>query len=151
MLIHVRCAPRQSWTNPAERIMSILNIGLQNVSLERQEAGREIEMLLKGCISMSDIKEKCTSNAILREGWTQSVEPLQSLVSSRFRRLKLKSEPIQVADPCSLDEIDLIKRHLRELFPELNLQKLQKAHTQKVGAYKAWIEINAKLAIMFFR
>lgn len=53
MLIHVRCAPGHSWTNPAERIMSILNIGLQNVSLERKEAGREIEMLLKGCNSMS--------------------------------------------------------------------------------------------------
>ena len=30
MLIAARCAPGQSWTNPAERMMSILNIGLQN-------------------------------------------------------------------------------------------------------------------------
>lgn len=66
MLIHVRCG--HSWTNPAERIMSILNIGLQSVSLERKEAGREIEMLLKGCNSMSNIREKCSSNATLREG-----------------------------------------------------------------------------------
>lgn len=151
MLIHVRCAPGHSWTNPAERIMSILNIGLQNVSLERKEAGREIEMLLKGCNSMSKIREKCSSNATLREGWTQSVEPLQSLVSSRFRRLKLKSEPIQVVDPCSLDDIDLVKRHLRELFPEVNLQKLQKYHTQKVEAYKAWIEKHCKASHYVFQ
>lgn len=151
MLIHVRCAPGHSWTNPAERIMSILNIGLQNVSLERKEAGREIEMLLKGCNSMSKIREKCSSNATLREGWTQTVEPLQSLVSSRFRRLKLKSEPIQVVHPCSLDDNDLIKRHLREPFPKLNLQKLQKSHTQKVEAYKAWMENHCKASHYVFQ
>lgn len=89
---------------------------------------------------MSNIREKCSSNATLREGWTQSAEPLQSLVSSSFRRLKLKSEPIQVVDPCSLDDIDLVKRHLRELFPELNLQKYPLYHTQKVEACKAWMQ-----------
>lgn len=35
MLVAGRCAPGQSFTNPAERIMSILNLGLQNCSLER--------------------------------------------------------------------------------------------------------------------
>lgn len=149
MLIHVRCG--HSWTNTAERIMSIRNIGLQSVSLERKEAGREIEMLLKGCNSMSNIREKCSSNATLREGWTQSVKPLQSLVSSCFRRLKLKSEPIQVVDPCSLHENDLVKRHLRELFPELNLQKLQESRTQKVEAYKAWIENHCKTSHYVFQ
>lgn len=29
MLIGARCAPRHSWTNPAARVMSVLNIGLQ--------------------------------------------------------------------------------------------------------------------------
>lgn len=58
MLIHVRCAPGHSWTNPAERIMNILNIGLQNVSLERKEAGREIEMLLKGLVAIQCLKSE---------------------------------------------------------------------------------------------
>lgn len=35
MIIAARCAPGQSFTNPAERIMSILNLGLQNCSFER--------------------------------------------------------------------------------------------------------------------
>lgn len=151
MLIHVRCAPGHSWTNPAERIMSILNIGLQNVSLERKEAGREIEMLLKGCNSMSKIREKCSSNATLREGWTQSVEPLQSLVSSRFRRLKLKSEPIQVVHPCSLDDNDLIKRHLRELFPNLIFRNFRNLTHKKWKHTKHGWKTTAKQAITFFR
>lgn len=35
MLITVRCAPSQSFVNPADRIMSILNYGLQNMARER--------------------------------------------------------------------------------------------------------------------
>ena len=34
MYILARCDPGHSWINPAERIMLILNLGLQNVSLE---------------------------------------------------------------------------------------------------------------------
>lgn len=151
MLIHVRCAPGHSWTNPAERIMSILNIDLQNVSLERKEAGREIEMLLKGCNSMSKIREKCSSNATLREGWTQSVEPLESLVSSRFRRLKLKSEPIQVVGPCSLDDNDIIKWHLRELFPNLIFRNFRNLTHKKLKHTKHGWKTTAKQAITFFR
>jgi hypothetical protein len=38
MLILARCAPGHSWRNPAERIMSLLNIGLQNCALERERS-----------------------------------------------------------------------------------------------------------------
>jgi hypothetical protein len=34
-LILLRTAPQQSWTNPAERIMSVLNMGLQGCLLAR--------------------------------------------------------------------------------------------------------------------
>ena len=35
MFIIGRCAACQSWTNPAERVMSILNFGLQSCALSR--------------------------------------------------------------------------------------------------------------------
>ena len=37
MIIAVRICPYQSWQNIAERIMSTLNLGLQNVALARKE------------------------------------------------------------------------------------------------------------------
>ncbi|XP_053407150.1 uncharacterized protein LOC123547869 isoform X1 [Mercenaria mercenaria] len=43
MLIAVRCAPGQSYVNPAERVMSVLNFGLQNVATERQQMDEEFE------------------------------------------------------------------------------------------------------------
>ena len=34
-MIAAKCAPEHSYMNPAERIMSILNLGLQHVATER--------------------------------------------------------------------------------------------------------------------
>ncbi len=42
-LVAMRGAPGQSWLNPAERIMSILNIALQNCSTEREEMDKKYE------------------------------------------------------------------------------------------------------------
>lgn len=46
MLIAGRCAPGQSWMNPVERIMALLNLALQNTSLERTAGTDEIEGIL---------------------------------------------------------------------------------------------------------
>lgn len=56
LLIHARCAPGHSYTNPAERVMSILNLGLQNVSLERKPCEKKIEDALKNKNSMAEVR-----------------------------------------------------------------------------------------------
>jgi len=59
MLIAGRTAPGHSWLSPAERIMSILNLGLQNVALMRDECQpAEIETTLKGANTMAEIRKK---------------------------------------------------------------------------------------------
>ena len=80
MVIHLRCAPGQSWINPAERIMSILNLGLQNVSLERKQGREATEKELKKCNSMADIRSK----EDLKEQWRQLLEPVQRIIEDRF-------------------------------------------------------------------
>jgi hypothetical protein len=37
MLVAIRTCPYQSWRNMAERVMSVLNLALQNVSLSRNQ------------------------------------------------------------------------------------------------------------------
>ena len=49
MLVQARCAPGHSYTNPAERIMSILNLALQNCSLERVAQEDEVEKKFWAC------------------------------------------------------------------------------------------------------
>ena len=55
MLVLARCAPSHSYTKPAERVMSILNVGLQNVALERSSWPDAVEQKLRQCNSMTDI------------------------------------------------------------------------------------------------
>ena len=68
------------------------------------------------------------------------MEPVQATIKNRFSRLSLKEEPFHVADPVTDDDIDLLQRHLREQFPDLNLAQLQKVHTKKVQSYTSKIE-----------
>ena len=42
-LVALRTAPSNSWANPVERIMSIVNIGLQGVGLMRQKMSDDFE------------------------------------------------------------------------------------------------------------
>jgi len=42
-----RTAPNQSWRNPVEKIMSIVNLGFQSVGMMRKEMTPEIERAVK--------------------------------------------------------------------------------------------------------
>ncbi len=43
MIVGLRTAPGNSWANPVERIMSILNIGLQGVGVMRDKGSDAFE------------------------------------------------------------------------------------------------------------
>ena len=64
--------------------------------------------------------------------------PVQEAINNRFQLLKLKEKPVSPLEPATDEEIDLLKRHLRSLFPTLNLEKLQKSETTKCNAYMKW-------------
>ena len=42
MLVAARTAPQNSYRNPVERVMSILNLGLQSIGVMRQEMPEEL-------------------------------------------------------------------------------------------------------------
>ncbi|VDI69131.1 Hypothetical predicted protein [Mytilus galloprovincialis] len=130
MMILARCAPGHSFVNPAERVMSILNLALQNVALERKESTEEMKKILKNCNSMAAVRSLAEKTPEVKTAWIESIEPVASLLRNRFLRLKLKDDPVKAMDPVRDDEIDIMKRHLRALFPDLNLTKLQKVHTK---------------------
>ena len=62
MLIAVRTCPYQSWQNIAERIMSTLNLGLQNVALARKEMPEEYEKLIANKSTLGAIRDVVTQN-----------------------------------------------------------------------------------------
>lgn len=82
MYVAARCAPGQSWTNPAELVMPILNIGLQNCTLQREKMDSEGEKALKNCSGLEAIREKLAQDDALKEKWKQSASLYRQPLSS---------------------------------------------------------------------
>jgi hypothetical protein len=140
MVIAGRCAPGQSWSNPAERIMSLLNIALQNCALERPPCSDDIEKIIAKCNGMQAIREAAAANQAMSGEWAVSSKNLQDLVASRFRRLSLKDEPIATMDPVSSANIVEIQECLAGLFPGIEFDKLTKNYLYRNAAYRQWID-----------
>ena len=71
VLIAVRTCPYQSWSNTAERRMSLLNLALQNVSLERQAMSEECEKLVHNVKTMKELRTitYCNSPEFGKKDW----------------------------------------------------------------------------------
>ncbi|CAL4071120.1 unnamed protein product, partial [Meganyctiphanes norvegica] len=128
------------WLNPAERIMSILNIGLQNYALERVKGDADVENDIKKCNSMASIRQLAEKKEDLREKWPGLIQPVQNTLSERFSRLALKDKPFKSLDPVSDESIEDLKIILSQRFSTLNLEKLQKVSTSKCSEYQNWLE-----------
>ena len=76
MVILGRCAPGHSYINSAERIMSILNIGLQNVALQREASSDENEAHFRKWNSIAELRDRTKKYPELKQAWLESVEPV---------------------------------------------------------------------------
>lgn len=101
-----RTAPCHSWSNPVERIMAILNLGMQCVGLMRQEMPEELEKEAKKCNSMADLQRIAQNKPELVAASSDSISPVKILLSDVFHRLELKSKKFQVVSSATPAEID---------------------------------------------
>ncbi|CAG8838408.1 17640_t:CDS:1, partial [Racocetra persica] len=58
LLVAVHTASHHSWTNPAERIINTLNLGLQGVALKRDSMSFESETLFEMANILDNIRKK---------------------------------------------------------------------------------------------
>ncbi|GBC12012.2 hypothetical protein GLOIN_2v1791831 [Rhizophagus irregularis DAOM 181602=DAOM 197198] len=100
MLIAVHTAPHHSWTNPAERIMSILNLGLQNVAIMRNTMSDESEALFDKADTLDEIH-------------------VQSLLHSRSERLVLKDQYFKCYNAASEYDINGLFQSISKVDPLL--------------------------------
>lgn len=66
MVVAVRTPPYNSWKDPAERVMSVLNCGAQCVGLMRAET--QIETKLTNCSSLKSIRKLADDHPDLEVG-----------------------------------------------------------------------------------
>jgi hypothetical protein len=106
MLIAVRTAPHHSWCNPAERIMSVINYGLQGVAIEREIMADELEDEFETLKTLEDIREGSKNNPNLKAGLEKSITTVQELLCDRTEHLTWKNEAFETKAPASDLEIN---------------------------------------------
>ena len=82
-LIHeffkIHLSPGGSYTDPAERVMPLLNIAMQGFALSRQPMSSNYEDQIKGCNSMAKIRMKSNSDEIRSAVTVPSIEGRNSV------------------------------------------------------------------------
>ena len=116
-LYAVRTAPAQSRKNPVERIMSILNLGLQSVGLMRTQGSERAEQKLKNCKNLSQVRAAVADDSSLAGEISDSIEPVKILLSDIFQRLlhlkEKKCKDVSIGHSVSNAGIKQKSRHSR--------------------------------------
>ncbi|SMN01555.1 hypothetical protein SPONL_2127 [uncultured Candidatus Thioglobus sp.] len=126
MLIAVRTCPYQSWTNLVERVMSTLNLALQNMSLARKKMPDEAEASVKGKNTLTDIRAEIERSTDLKDELRDSMSHPMILLAKQFSAMKLKGQPLRSGVAATDQEIDAMFERVRVIEPGLTASNLTK-------------------------
>lgn len=138
-LVACRTAPGHSWANPAERIMSLLNLAFQNTALAREQASADVETAIRSCSSMKEIRKKAERNHRIKDEWLQSVQPIIETLTSRATRVQLKGEQCQVFKAASDDEVEMAEAEVTLIDPTIQFGHYQQQHLVRSQQLKKFI------------
>ena len=116
MLITVQTPPSHSWKNPAERCMSILNLGLQSVGIMRKET-ESYEQQLKSANSLTAIRKLAEDDPAVEEEVIASVQPMIQMLEDIFTRLTLGEQHFQTFKAVSVDVLKEFVSILKRIDP----------------------------------
>ena len=120
MVVAVRTPPYGSWKDPAERIMSILNIGLQTVGLMRNESPyRDIEARLKKCNSKKEIRSYAEKDPEVKNEVLDSVKGVKDLLESVFSKLSLRGKTFKIFKAANENKLDELFSELAKIDPSV--------------------------------
>nr|XP_022308033.1 uncharacterized protein LOC111114036 [Crassostrea virginica] len=105
------------YSNPAERCMSLLNLGLQNISLQRNAMDGSMEYMVKSASTLKKLRDLSERQPNVKTALGESLEPTLSLLKHRFSKLKLHDRRVVVHDAATLEEIQNIS-DLLDLFKD---------------------------------
>ena len=151
VLIAVRTCPYQSWTNPAERVMSILNLALQNVSLERKLMDEESEKLVKNDNSVKAVRETIKGHPEMQQKIDESLKPVLDLLNNRFQRMKLKERQFRAADVATEAEMESVFDEVKTIDASLQQDCLQKKGLKKAKDFQNFMDAHCHRSTYAFQ
>ena len=138
MLVHVRTCPYQSWQNIAERVMSTLNLALQNVSLSRSSMPSEFETLICHKNTLGDVRKEIKKKPKLSDALHDAMASPMIAVGERFKYMKIKETPIKLGVLATEEDITDFFSHSAFIDPDS--RKLTKADLEKCKSLQDFLK-----------
>ena len=108
LLVHGRPCAKLSYMNWSERVMSVLNLALQHVSLKRITMAEAYEKVMESVKSMADLRVQAGKIPGLEDAFRTAVKPVIVTILERFLRQTWAGKRLQTVDDASDDEIEAI-------------------------------------------
>ena len=123
-----RTAPHHSYRNPAERVMSVINLGLQSIGLSRRQLEDEIEeQEVRRCGSVSEVRELASKKPGLKESLIDSMSPVKVTLTNIANRLEWKGRSFSVDVAATTENLTELWSTLNEIDSEFKF-----THTDKI-------------------
>ena len=142
-LCAVRTPPYNSWKNPAERIMSILNIGLQSVGIMRTKTS-SYEKELKSCNSLADVRSLAMKHPDVEYEVLDAVAPVKALLQGIFIRLQLKDSKFQTFEAASKHDMDSLWKNILQVDENITPATTTKLEAQQMKKFQKFIETHCR-------
>ena len=105
-LIAVRTCPNQSFRNPVERIMSIINLALQGVGMMRSSMPEQFEKSMNSVSSLQDLRDQAAKDPQFGLALQDSMRGASHVLERLVHRLRLKYVPFTTGNAASEAEIE---------------------------------------------
>ena len=136
-----------SWKDPAERIMSILNIGLQATGLMRDKINDPaLEHRLKSANNMKEIRELAKDHDGLKDCVKNSVRPVKQLLEDIFSQLKLEDKPFITFESAKDEEIDTMWKEILKADQTLTTSDTTKLKISTKEQFKSFLVSHSSLS-----
>jgi hypothetical protein len=136
VLVAGRTAPSHSWANPVERVISVVNLGLQCVGVMRAKMSDEFEKVISGCNNLKDLRAGCKG---YEDGVRGALAPAKELLSNIFKRLELKGKSFEIFESATSQEIEEFWNILLSVDASINSTNVTKASLAKFKSLNQFI------------
>ncbi|GBB89851.1 hypothetical protein RclHR1_01670002 [Rhizophagus clarus] len=150
-LVALRTAPNHSWTNPAERVMSTLNLGLQGVALKRDQMSSESETLFDMVNTLDDIRKKAQEYSDLEFELKESIAGVQNLLKNRTERLLFKSKKLKCHILATEEEIAELFESIFNIDSTLKIEETTQAQIRRHPALVEFIKTHCRVRAYSFQ
>ena len=103
LVVAGRTAPHHSWRNPVERVMAVVNLGLQCIGIMRTEGSDAFEQAIKNVSNLQQLRQAAYN---FKDDYNQSIAAPKALLSNITKRLELKGEKLKVFESAKEQEIE---------------------------------------------